>query len=988
MRKKLLSIFLVLTMVLCLAPSVTFAEGGTGDNAGGASTNKTIMLGTSGISDYNMNTGNADTIYYGVYNSYNTNYNVPWYVISLDESNNMGFMLSKYSLGRMLFRYSEDWGYYNGSILQTLMNGLYEGNQSQDITSLFTIAEKEAINATKLEKGSMHSDASEITDAHLFPLSYQEASNLGEESSILQTKEIIDIDEVTGWWWLRSSLNNAAAHCVNGGGGITEADFLTSNGVRPAFNLNLNSVLLSSASGTSKSSAIVSGSAQIGTMTGSEWKLTLKDDRKTVKLTDNQVVTMAADGTITVPYTYTDTATTEGEKVNQISVMITDKAYTEDDASVMYYGALQGTLSVNGTGTFVLPSALQGQRLGTDYHVYILAEHTTNTNTTDYAGTPAEIKNVSIIGAAVTGIDTPTATQALDMSAVCATTGVSASAPTVTWTPTATTAGYNTAYTASVTLSPSTRYAFTNNATVTVNGNTPTSIVRNQNGTITVTYAFAATAKDKLLSITTPQAITASNGTAYETIVAGLPSQVNIVTEGNTVTTASVTWNTATPASGSYDPSKLEAQSITLNGTVTCPDTIDQNNVSLTTTITINISAAGTTGAPTCSPVARTYTENQSVVLTSATEGATIYYTTDGSDPSIDKEGKLIGTTKIYSEPISVTGEQGLSVSTIIKAYAAKEGMFDSTVSSFDYTINIPHVHGFDGAEWKYDTTNHWHECTVANCDKSAGYTTDSGEHTDTAVKDHKCDTCGKVLSTCADNDNDHLCDVCGEKLSDHTGGTATCNEKAICKVCLEPYGEKNPNNHANLKQFPAKTATAAEEGNKEYWYCDGCEKYYSDETAENEIKLKDIVIAKLAPLIIKGDGQTVTEGEKKTLEFTSNAAYADFIRVEVDGKTIDESNYTVESGSIVVTLNADYVATLSAGEHTLGIVSQSGTATAKFTVNEKVGETTTPTTTDNTKSPQTGDNSNIFLWLALLLASGGAVTATTIASKKRKYNR
>ena len=226
----------------------------------------------------------------------------------------------------------------------------------------------------------------------------------------------------------------------------------------------------------------------------------------------------------------------------------------------------------------------------------------------------------------------------------------------------------------------------------------------------------------------------------------------------------------------------------------------------------------------------------------------------------------------------------------------------------------------------------------------------------------------------------------------EHEGGTATCNEKAICKVCLEPYGEKNPNNHANLKQFPAKTATAAEEGNKEYWYCDGCQKYFSDENAENEIKLKDIVITKLAPSIIKGDGQTVTVGEKKTLEFTSDAAFEDFISVEVDGKTIDESNYTVKSGSTVVTLNADYVANLSAGEHTLGIVSQSGTATAKFTVNEKVEETTTttdkPTTNDETKSPQTGDNSDIFLWLALLVVSGGAVIATTIASKKRKYNR
>ena len=226
----------------------------------------------------------------------------------------------------------------------------------------------------------------------------------------------------------------------------------------------------------------------------------------------------------------------------------------------------------------------------------------------------------------------------------------------------------------------------------------------------------------------------------------------------------------------------------------------------------------------------------------------------------------------------------------------------------------------------------------------------------------------------------------------EHEGGTATCKEQATCTICGEAYGEKSPNNHANLKQFPAKAATVAEEGNKEYWYCDGCKKYFSDENAENEINSADTVIAKLAPSIISGDGQTVTEGDKKALEFTSDAAFEDFISVEIDSKTIDESNYTVKSGSIVVTLNADYVATLSAGEHTLGIVSQSGTATAKFTVNEKVEETTTttdkPTTNDETKSPKTGDNSNIFLWLALLFVSCGAVSATTIAGRKRKYNR
>ena len=80
-----------------------------------------------------------------------------------------------------------------------------------------------------------------------------------------------------------------------------------------------------------------------------------------------------------------------------------------------------------------------------------------------------------------------------------------------------------------------------------------------------------------------------------------------------------------------------------------------------------------------------------------------------------------------------------------------------------------------------------------------------------------------------------------------HTGGTATCKEKAVCTVCREVYGNLNPNNHANLKHTAAKAATANAEGNIEYWYCDGCGKYYSDAAAQTEITKAGTVKAKLA---------------------------------------------------------------------------------------------------------------------------------------------
>ena len=288
-----------------------------------------------------------------------------------------------------------------------------------------------------------------------------------------------------------------------------------------------------------------------------------------------------------------------------------------------------------------------------------------------------DVVKTDISSVEVTGIDTPVSNTALDTSAVCATQGVSTTAPAVTWTPNHTNAGYNTIYTASVTLAASAHYEFTDSVTVTINGHSAR-VTKNEDGTLTAIYEFPATAKDKLTSITAPGTVTVANGTAYKDM--NLPTQVNIVTEGNTVDKAAVTWDTA---SGNYDPSVLTEQVVTLNGTVTCPENIDANGVALTTSITITVSAAGIVGAPTPSVGSGTYTENQKVALKSSTEGATIYYTTNGAEP-----GRTSGTR--YTGPITVPGTEGQSVTTTLKAIAVKDGMQDSEVKTFTYTINIP----------------------------------------------------------------------------------------------------------------------------------------------------------------------------------------------------------------------------------------------------------------------------------------------------------
>ena len=284
-------------------------------------------------------------------------------------------------------------------------------------------------------------------------------------------------------------------------------------------------------------------------------------------------------------------------------------------------------------------------------------------------------------------------------------------------------------------------------------------------------------------------------------------------------------------------------------------------------------------------------------------------------------------------------------------------------------------------------------------------------QHKDTD-KNHICDICGKTISEHKDADNNHICDYCNKKISDHTGGTATCKDKAICEICKESYGSLDRNNHTDLKHIDAKAATAAEEGNIAYWYCDGCKKYFSDAAAKTEITEAATVTAKLPPQITAGDGAAVTQGEKNELTFTSNASFADFIRVELDGATLDEKNYTKREGSTIITLNRDFAAALSVGEHTLAIVSQHGTATAKFTVKAKPAETVTPQPTETmtpqptaqpqqtaqpqptvqptvqpvSPIPRTGDTANPALWFALLIVSGSALAAISVL--RRKTNR
>jgi len=385
-----------------------------------APTVNAINIGTPGIIDPAVPTSTSDAwkgcyVYFGTYGGNPVKYRV------LDKNTTVfGGTTMLLDCDSILWAgtngdnqssaFDDDSNVWANSNIKTYLNGTF-------LTSNFSTAEQNAIASSTKSAAYSGTDGADgngrddlsyvpLSNDKIFFLDAKEATNTSYGYS--NTNSGAENRKKTGgnaYWWLRSAKPNDTIRAGRVGSvgfvGYSHVnyDFV---GVSPAFNINLSSVLFSSVSGTSKSSALTAASSQIGETTGTEWKLTLADTGKTVQVIEDKKVIKAADGTITVPYTYTDAATAEAEKVNQISVMITDKAYAAEGAKILYYGALQNIKDANGsasivsdaatgTGTFELPGGLTGT-LGTDYHVYILAEHVNeNSNATDYASTPVEI---------------------------------------------------------------------------------------------------------------------------------------------------------------------------------------------------------------------------------------------------------------------------------------------------------------------------------------------------------------------------------------------------------------------------------------------------------------------------------------------------------------------------------------------------------------------------------------------------------------------
>ena len=365
MKKRLWSFFLTLVLCLTLLPTAAFAEGeaATGSAA--------IQLGTDALSK-NVNTEAAPTVYFGQDHGNNP---AAWRVIGYDGSGVAGAqgdmtLLAAGTMGEAAFdsvNYSSE---YAPSELKTAIDAL---------EAKLTTEENAAVKKRTLASGSYNGEntdcvaGAQVDNAVFWPLSIAEAHAVNQDLRIVNK-------EHTNWamyhWWLRSPCKSSSSAAVVHGNGevLDDGMYHTSDefGVRPAFNLNLNSVLFASAAVGGKPDG---GLTPISEYTGNEWKLTLKDSNRNFAVTETTVSGDPGD-TVTLHYT----GATAG--INEyISVILAD------NSGAQYYGRVAQPTAENGTVEIKIPSDIAPG----DYTLKVFDEQYNGDYNTDYASNFTDI---------------------------------------------------------------------------------------------------------------------------------------------------------------------------------------------------------------------------------------------------------------------------------------------------------------------------------------------------------------------------------------------------------------------------------------------------------------------------------------------------------------------------------------------------------------------------------------------------------------------
>ena len=373
MKKRILSILLCLCMVACMLPTVAFA----------ADTGKAIRLvntnnPTGGILGYKNNNNSYDYIYMGSYNSSP----VKWRV--LDDQTNTGatglFLLSEDLLGSgghgdVYFDgtspYSNAW---QGSDAQGWCNTFESSNlDSRELAAILSTTKSDEAFTSSTHNASFAASTNILNSDQVFFLSAQEAEN-GQYGFTDEAARVANYGAYASVWWLRSPFAKftSSAGAVDGFGRVYDCGVGIVWAARPAFNLNLNSVLFTSAAVGGKPDG---GLTAVPEYSGNEWKLTILDSSRNFAVTEKAVSTDPND-TITLNYSGATTGANE-----YISAIIAD------NNGAQYYGRVAQPTAESGTVEIKIPSDIAPG----NYTLKVFSEQYNGDYKTDYASNFTDI---------------------------------------------------------------------------------------------------------------------------------------------------------------------------------------------------------------------------------------------------------------------------------------------------------------------------------------------------------------------------------------------------------------------------------------------------------------------------------------------------------------------------------------------------------------------------------------------------------------------
>lgn len=345
-----------------MLPTVAFA----------ADTGKAIQLGTDALSK-NVNTATAPTVYFGQNQDNNP---AAWRVIGYDGNGVASVqedmtLLAAVSMGEAVFDNDCVSIEYAPSDLKTAIDAL---------AGKLTTKENAAVKKRTLTSGSYNGEntdcvaGGQVDNAVFWPLSSKEAIAVNEDLRVVDPEHPT---WATSNWWLRSPGSQAYDVAVVEPDGSVHYSGYTiriyrTRGVRPAFNLNLNSVLFTSAAVGGKPDG---GLTPISEYAGNEWKLTLKDSNRNFAVTETTVSGDPGD-TVTLHYT----GATAG--INEyISVILAD------NSGAQYYGRVAQPTEATGTVEIKIPSDIAPG----SYTLKVFSELYNGDYKTDYASNFTDI---------------------------------------------------------------------------------------------------------------------------------------------------------------------------------------------------------------------------------------------------------------------------------------------------------------------------------------------------------------------------------------------------------------------------------------------------------------------------------------------------------------------------------------------------------------------------------------------------------------------